>query len=61
MGLHTWDKILPNPKKMKEIKKYQLPVTKIIMGMYVKYSIGTMVNNIVITMYDVRWLLDISR
>ena len=29
--------------------------------MYVKYSIGNIVNNIVITMYHARWVLEISR
>ena len=38
--------------------KIQIPVIKIVMN--VKYSIGNIVNNIVITMHGVRWVLDLS-
>ena len=40
------------------IKKYKLIVTK--SHGDVKDSIGVMVNNIIITMYGVRWVQDLS-
>lgn len=43
-GLGAW------VKKGKGTKKYRLPVIKIVMEMYRKYYIETIVNNIVITM-----------
>ena len=41
------------------IKKYKLPVIKQISHEDVRYSIGNTVNNIVITLYGDRWLLDL--
>ena len=45
---------------MKEIKKYKPPVIKQTRGGHVIYSIRNMVNNIVITLYLDKWLLDLS-
>ena len=42
--------------KSEAIKKYKLIVTKYA---YVKYRIGNILNSIVITMYDARWVLEI--
>ena len=39
------------------IEKYRLVVTEWSWGL--KYSIGNIVNNIVITIYGVRWVLDL--
>ena len=45
-------------KKVEGIKKYKLVVTN--SHRDVKYSIRNTVNNILITMYGVRWILDLS-
>ena len=42
-------------EKGEGIKKYKLPLIKIVRN--VKYSIGNIVSNIVITMYGVRWYM----
>ena len=40
---------------MKEIKRYKLPVIKLVNHEGVMCSIGNIVNNIVITLYGDRW------
>ena len=53
-GLEEW------VKKVKGIKRYQLPIIKLVMGVGVKYSIRNIVSDIVITLCAVSWVLDIS-
>ena len=51
-------------EKCERIEKWRLVVTKhslwYTLHPHVKYNIGNRVNNILITMHDVRWVLDIS-
>ena len=42
-----------------EVKKYKLVVTEL--SQDVNYSVGNIVSNIVMTMYGVRWVLEILR
>ena len=44
---------------LKKEKKYKLVVTK--QSQNVQYSVGNIVNNIVITMYGARWVHEILR
>ena len=41
-------------KKGERIKKYKLVVTE--SSWVIKYSIGSIVNNIIVTMYGARWV-----
>lgn len=46
-------------EKLKGNKRYKLPIIKYISHRHVVYSTGNRVNNIMITLYSDRWLLDL--
>lgn len=46
-------------KKVKRNKRYKFPVVKPLNHKNVMCSIGNIVKNILITFYDVRWLLEL--
>lgn len=45
-----WMRVGSMGEKGKGTKKYRLPVIKIVMELYIKYDIETVVNDIIITM-----------
>ena len=55
MGGRLWE----CTKQVKGIKKYKLPVIKNSQE-DVQYSIGNVINNIVIALYGIRCILDLS-
>lgn len=46
-------------KTMKGSKRYKLPVVKYVDHKNIMYSTGKIANNVVITLYGDRWILDL--